>query len=145
MTRSPITAGGEVNWNSPGQSSGLPGSMRTAPSWPKSAHGLPSSRSRAISRRSAVAVREYPPGAWPGRAGGAVSDRHPTAGEHVGRAVISLDLRVVAPQLAARAGSSATTALNGVQANSLSPTRISVTSNFERFSRSGARLLRSPV
>ena len=57
MTRSPITAGGEVNWNSPGQSSGLPGSMRTTPSWPKSAHGLPSSRSRAISRRSAVAVR----------------------------------------------------------------------------------------
>ena len=57
MTRSPITAGGEVNWNSPGQSNGLPGSTWTAPSWPKSAHGLPSSRSSAISRRSAVAVR----------------------------------------------------------------------------------------
>jgi quinoprotein glucose dehydrogenase len=74
---------------------------------------------------------------------GAVPNRHPAAGEHVSRAVIGLDLRVVGSRPVP--GSSATTALNGVQATSLSPTRIGVTSNFERFSRSGARLLRSPV
>src|SRR5271166_2451148 len=96
MTRSPISAGGEVNWNSPGQSSGLPGSMRTAPSWPKSGQGLPSLTSRAISRRSAVAVRIR---SAHGPAAPAGPCHTATACEHVGRAVVGLDLRIVAPQL----------------------------------------------
>ena len=56
-TVSPTVTGGEVIWNSPGHSRGMPGSMRTSPSSPNPAQRCPVPASIAISRASLVPVK----------------------------------------------------------------------------------------
>jgi hypothetical protein len=51
------TAGGEVIWNSPGQSSRMPIASLISPPLPKSAQGIPVFASSAIRRTSLVPMK----------------------------------------------------------------------------------------
>ena len=52
-----MVTGGDVIWNSPGHSSGMPGSMRTSPFVPNRVQRLPVAASRAIRRASFVPMK----------------------------------------------------------------------------------------
>ena len=52
-----LTTGGEVIWNSPGQSSDIPISGLTSPWSPKSAQGMPVLASSAMTRTSLVPMK----------------------------------------------------------------------------------------